>query len=185
MSKLLLVALVLLPLAGCATPGASALGWIDDEDVTDTEEALEETVEEDDGHGVGHALLLYLPNRIFDVFDIVRARVRIGPGFGVQVRATQVASVVLAAYSTVFVGLHGHRGEPSIPWPVGLEILAGAEVSVVGADADAGMGPNYGPVEIGLGLHAALVGFDVGVEPLEILDLVTGFLFIDLVGDDY
>ena len=47
------------------------------------------------------------------------------------------------------------------------------------------MGPDYGVAEVGVGLHAALLGVDVGVDPLEIVDLVLGFLTIDLRGDDF
>jgi len=177
MRHFVLAVLVLLPVIGCASPPAGGPPRTFDDE---TEEA-----EVDDGHGVGHALLLYLPNRIFDVFDIVRARVRIGPGFGVSLRATELADVHLAAYTSVWVGIHGPRNEPEIPWPAGLESLATAEVSVAEASADAGFGPDYGPVEIGLGFQAAIIGVDVGVEPFEILDLVTGFVFVDPVGDDY
>ncbi len=44
---------------------------------------------------------------------------------------------------------------------------------------------DYGATEFGVSVQALIVGFDVGVDPLEILDLVTGFVFIDLTGDDF
>jgi hypothetical protein len=38
---------------------------------------------------------------------------------------------------------------------------------------------------VGTGFQAAIVGVDVGVDAVEILDLVLGFFFIDLTGDDF
>ncbi|MCX7766223.1 MAG: hypothetical protein N2246_05895, partial [Candidatus Sumerlaeia bacterium] len=42
--------------------------------------AEKETAEKE--HTLAHKLLLYIPNRIFDGVDFVRARLRIGPGIG-------------------------------------------------------------------------------------------------------
>jgi hypothetical protein len=61
---------------------------------------------------------------VFDVLDLVRLRVRVGPGISAGVRVTEIADVTIGAHATVFVGLHGPRGEPQIPWPIGLETLA-------------------------------------------------------------
>ncbi len=194
---LLLVLAALLPasVACRATgpaPGHAGLpvfaesGWnrlaLDDDEEAPVEE-IDEVEEADEGHGVLHHVLLYIPNRIFDVFDVVRARVRLGPGIQVGVRATDAIDVNLGTYAAVWVGLHGPRLEPAIPWPVGLETFTGAEISVAEASIEGGV--QYGPVEFGAGFQALLVGVDIGVEPLELLDLVTGFVFIDLVGDDY
>ena len=157
----------------------------DDEQEAMDEEEVDADVEADDGDSVGWHILMYIPNRIFDVFDIVRARVRLGPGIAISVRATDAVDLNLGTYAAIWVGLHGHRGEPSIPWPVGLETFTGAELSLAKGAIEGDAGPNYGPVEFGAGVQILLVGVDVGVEPLEILDLVAGFFFIDLVGDDY
>ena len=40
-------------------------------------------------------------------------------------------------------------------------------------------------VETGTGIYAGIIGLDVGADPVEALDLVLGFLFIDLTGDDF
>ena len=90
---------------------------------------------------------------------------------------------VLHRCDAVWIGLHGPRGEPSIPWPVGLETFTGLEVSF--AEGAIEQGVNYGVTEFGAGAQVLLVGFDVGIDPLEILDLVAGLIFIDLTGDDY
>lgn len=139
----------------------------------------------DGGHGIGHTLLFYIPNRVFDVFDIVRARVRVGPGIAVGVRATDVADVFLGSYASVWAGIPGPRGEAGIPWPFGVETKSGLEASVADATVEGGVGPGYGPLEFGLGLQALIVGVDVGVDPLELLDLPLGLLTIDIGDDDY
>src|SRR5262245_39031928 len=41
-------------------------------------------------YSFGHKLLWYIPNRISDVLDIVRARVRVGPGLEVGARVTEL-----------------------------------------------------------------------------------------------
>ncbi len=136
--------------------------------------------------GLGHRLLFWLPNRVFDVLDLVRLRVRAGPGFTVGVRATELADVMLGSHATVFVGLRGPRSSPRIPWPVGLETYAGLEVSVADAGTeDDEHGPQYGPLEIGAGVQLVIVGVDVGVEPFDALDLVLGILTLDPKGDDF
>jgi hypothetical protein len=136
--------------------------------------------------GLGHRLLFWLPNRVFDVLDLVRLRVRAGPGFTFGIRATELADLTMGSHATVFVGLRGPRNEPRIPWPVGLETYAGMELSVadVGTEED-GHGPQYGPLEIGLGTQLVIVGFDIGIEPYDALDLVLGILTLDPKGDDF
>lgn len=133
--------------------------------------------------GFGHKLLLYLPNRVCDVFDLVRARVRVGPGFAIGARVTRYVEISANAYASGFIGLHGPRIEPRIPWPIGLEGRAG--VALIGDISTETGAPTYGYGEIGLGFHVALLGLDVGADPVEALDLVLGFFFIDLTGDDF
>jgi len=133
----------------------------------------------------GNPILMYLPNRLFDIFDLVRLRVRAGPGFALSARATEVLDATMGGYTSIFVGLRGPRGEPRIPWPAGIEKFAGVEVSVAGGSDEARFDPHYGAFEVGAGVHLVLLGVDVGVEPMEALDLVLGFLFIDIAKDDY
>jgi hypothetical protein len=162
-----------------------------EEAATSSEEAAPsaspaEPEEDDGGHGIGHRLLLYVPNRIFDVFDLVRARIRVGPGLAVGMRATELADVNLGAYTTLYAGLPGPRGKPRIPLPVWLEMYAGAEVSVLDASTEGGrFSPDYGPTEVGLGFQAGLVGLDLGIEPWDFVDLVLGLVLLDPNGDDF
>lgn len=145
---------------------------------------VDATAEQEQPERTKHPLLFYLPNRIFDVLDLARARVRIGPGIGLSARATRPVSVAAGFYATLFVGLPGPRGDAQIPWPLGVENYAGLDVSVLGFSTE-GFGPDYGAGEVGAGVQAALVGVDVGLDPLEVLDLVLGFIFIDFQDDDF
>jgi hypothetical protein len=140
--------------------------------------------EEKTEHGFGHKLLFYLPNRVLDVFDFVRLRLRVGPGFAVGARVTKPISFFLGGYSSVFVGLPGPRLEPTVKLPIGIENYAGIGVSVAEAATEGNFGPNYSSTEIEAGFQLLIIGIDIGVDPVEVLDLATGFLFIDLRDDD-
>jgi hypothetical protein len=145
-----------------------------------------ETFAPTDQHTFGHRLLLWIPNRVFDVFDIVRLRVRAGPGFSASVRATELADVALGGHATLFAGLPGPRNSPQIPLPVGFENYAGLEVSVVDVGSeDDRHGPQYGPLEVGVGAQILLLGLDIGVDPFDALDLLAGIVFLDPKGDDF
>jgi hypothetical protein len=132
--------------------------------------------------GVIKTIVCYVPNRVFDLLDIFRVRVRVGPGISAGVRATRPLSAFVGLHSSVFIGLPGPRGKKRIPLPVGLDLRAGAQVSV--ADASSGT-PYYDPLEVGFEVQPLLVGVNVGVGGFEILDFFTGLVFIDLVGDDF
>lgn len=138
----------------------------------------------DEDHSIGHKIFLYIPNRIFDLFDVFRVRARVGPGLAVGARVTKVTDVFLGSYASVYAGLPGPRMKPSIPMPVGLESHNGASVSVVDATVDGGVGPNYSPSEIGLGLHLGIIGIDVGFDAYEIIDFATGLVGQDIRSDD-
>lgn len=137
-----------------------------------------------ESHGILHKVILYIPNRVLDVLDVVRCRVRVGPGFAVDARATKVVSAFAGSYASVYAGLPGPRNRPMPKLPVGLESRSGLQASVVDGTQSGGIDPDYGPAEIGVGVHALVVGLDVGIEPLEIVDLLAGLFFIDLTNDD-
>lgn len=146
--------------------------------------AADEQAEAAESHGVLHKVVMYVPNRILDVFDIVRLRVRVGPGIAADVRATEVVSAFAGSYTSVYVGLPGPRNRPLPKLPFGLESRSGLQASLVDATTTGGIGPDYGPAEIGAGAQLLFAGFDVGVDPLEMIDLVAGFFFINLTNDD-
>jgi hypothetical protein len=140
---------------------------------------------EERDHSLGHKALLYFPNRIFDVIDFVRVRVRVGPGFAVGARVTKLTDVFFGSYVSAYAGLPGPRQCPMVPLPVGLESRSGVAVSVVDATASiCATDPCYSLTESGAGFHIIIVGLELGVDPLEILDLLAGFAMFDPVGDD-
>jgi hypothetical protein len=144
----------------------------------DTAEAAEE-------EGLARQIALYLPNRVFDVLDLVRARVRIGSGLAVSGRATHPASVFVGSYSSIYVGLAGPRGRPEVPWPFGVDSQTGIQISVADRTMDTDYTPRYSSTEIGAGFQLFFLGVDVGLDPYELLDLLTGFFLIELREDDY
>jgi len=131
-------------------------------------------------------VVLYIPNRIFDLLDIVRLRVRVGPGWSAGVRATEFADVFVGRHATVYAGLRGSRGRGwGIPWPFGIENRGGVEVSVVDLASQGPFAPVVDPLEIGLEVQAGFVGIYPALEVYELLDFITGFLFLDIRGDDF
>ena len=140
--------------------------------------------EDAESHGVVHTVLLYLPNRVLDLLDVVRLRVRVGPGLAVNARATELAAVFAGSYASVYAGLPGPRNRPLPKLPAGVETRTGVQASVADASVSGGFGPDYGPAEFGLGTQLFIIGFDAGVDPWELLDFVTGFVCVDLRHDD-
>lgn len=140
----------------------------------------------DDGGAVDvvHKIVLYIPNRVFDLVDIVRVRARVGPGVAAGARVTEAADLYLGSYASVFAGLPGPRMGREIPIPAGLETKSGVEASVADATVEGTFGPGYSPTEVGLSLHPILVGADVGIDPVEILDFIVGIVNLDLRKDD-
>jgi hypothetical protein len=135
-------------------------------------------------HSPIHKIAMFIPNVILDLCDVVRLRVRVGPGIAADVRATELASAFVGSYGSVYAGLPGPRNKRRPKLPIGLESRSGIQVSVADATAEGIIGPDYGPTEIGVGVHLLIVGLDVGLEPFELLDFVTGLVFIDLRDDD-
>lgn len=175
---------------GCAsvpadlTPSAPgpATAWQDADE--DADAGSDDDGEADsDGGGFVRGVLLYIPNRVFDVLDIVRARLRVGPGLALSLRATDLADLYVGGYTSIWAGIPGPRAEPSINWPFGIEGRAGLELGPADIAAEAG-DPDYGPFEFGLGVQLLIIGADIGIEPFEILDFALGLLTFDPSGDD-
>ena len=128
-------------------------------------------------------LFLYAPNRVLDLLDIARARIRVGPGFSAGIRATRIVQANIGSYATLYAGLPGPRNEDSFKLPVGLELYTGGAISMASVETET-LGPDYSPSEIGLGMQLAILGFDIGIDPVEIIDFITGFVFVDISNDD-
>ena len=103
------------------------------------------------------------------------------------VPADDVAHVFVGGHSTVYLGLPGPRGRPLIPWPAGLEENHGASITALKGDPPEpeANAPYYGPGEFGGEFQAGIIGASVGVELMEVVDLIAGIFFVDLKGDDF
>lgn len=129
---------------------------------------------------VGHTILMYVPNRVLDLFDMVRVGVNVGPGIGGQAKATDPIQATFIQRMSVGVGLESLRHLP---------VYASAESAVglgpLGGDANLGLGWYQSPTDIRLEAHALVVGAHVAIDPVEIADFLLGFFTVDLRKDDY
>jgi hypothetical protein len=159
------------------------------EETSQTEQAKPaEPQDEYEGPGAVSVLwttLMYLPNRVFDVLDIVRLRLRVGPGFAAGFRVTKPLSLYAGAYMSVYAGLPGPRQRTKIPWPVGLESHSGIGASLLDFAPDGRGGPQYSPTEVEIGGQLLILGIDVGVDAYEVFDLLAGLILFDPRNDDF
>jgi hypothetical protein len=169
---------LLLPiLTACATSGAPSVGDPADQPAASSESSIGAPT-------ILYTIFMYLPNRVFDLFDLIRLRARVGPGFAVSARATKPVSATIGSYFSVWAGLPGPRQAPLPPIPAGVEAFRGAQAGLAEVGATGGDAPNYSPAEVGAGVHLLLIGLDLGVDPWELLDFAAGILVLDPVGDD-
>jgi len=190
---LLIIGLTLQTTFACAESAVSESDLLEQQSPASTEvdkktEAAAKNDKRDD-RSIFVNLLLYLPNRIFDVMDIVKAKVRAGPGVSVGAQVTEPVSIFLGAHTDIYVGLPGPRLERIVPIPVGAEAVAGASLSVldwtVNSDTTRDKGSKRkSQTEISAEVQLILVGLEIGIDPVEILDAFTGLIFIDIRDDD-
>jgi hypothetical protein len=128
--------------------------------------------------------LAYLPNRVFDLCDVVRLRARVGDGWAAGARVTKWGNVFAGSYDALWVGLPGPRGRAALPLPIGYESHAGVDVGPIGMSSRS-QAPDYGVGEIGAGVQAYLVGAEAGVDVYELADFFAGFALIDFARDDF
>ena len=132
---------------------------------------------------VAWKVLAYLPNRVFDLTDIVRVQVRAGPGWAVSARATRWMPLFIGGYQATWLGLPGPRGRASVPIPFGIASQTG--FSFGPAQSSDSQMPNYGAGEFGAGGQLYMLGFDVGFDVVELADFFAGFACVDLSHDDF
>jgi len=129
------------------------------------------------------AVLVYLPNRVFDLTDIVRLQVRAGPGWALGARATRAFPVFIGDYKATWIGLPGPRGRATVPLPAGLAAQSG--FSFGPALASGSQAPSYGMGEFGAGAHLYVLGFEAGFDVVELADFFAGFACVDFAHDDF
>lgn len=132
----------------------------------------------------GHQVLWYLPNRVLDLLDIFRLRLRAGPGLSAHVRATDYANVFIGQHHAAFLGLPGPRMEPDVRWPAGLEYEKGLMLMGVDATDDLPHEARYAPTECNAGLQILIIGLEAGFDPVELGDFLAGWVMIDVREDD-
>lgn len=133
---------------------------------------------------IADRLLWYVPNRLLDLTDMVRVRLRVGPGWGVSARATDHFHFFGGSYRSAYVGLPGPRYPYRTRVPYGWEAQKGLIWFGVDATGSSAHPPLYSPTEIDLGVHLLLVGAEVGCDFVEIADFLGGLIFLDHSGDD-
>jgi hypothetical protein len=145
----------------------------------------EETREaQSDPGGTAWTVFAYLPNRLFDLCDVVRLHARVGTGFAAGARVTRYLPAFVGDYGALWLGLPGPRGRAKLPLPVGIESQSGFEAGPAAAGSRA-QAPVYGVGEIGVGGMLYVVGAEVGVDPYELADFLAGFALVDFARDDY
>ncbi len=134
--------------------------------------------------GAGHVLLWYLPNRVLDLLDCVRLRLRAGPGLALEARATCYAANFAGTYDAWYAGLPGPRGAPGWPRLAGRESLRGLIVMGVDATDDSPHPPRVSDTELTVSAQCLAAGAAVGFDPRELGDFLAGWLTLDFRGDD-
>jgi hypothetical protein len=128
--------------------------------------------------------LAYLPNRVFDLCDVVRLRARFGEGFAAGARVTKWGNVFVGSYDALWIGLPGPRGRSALPFPIGYEGKAGVGVGPIDLASNS-QAPYYGAGEIGAGAQVYMIGAEAGFDVYELVDFFAGFALVDFARDDF
>jgi hypothetical protein len=127
----------------------------------------------------------YVPNRVFDALDLVRLRVRAGPGSGVTLRAGDRLELLRGAYRTVFAGLPGPRRSRWPRLPVGLDVRYPRDPEAPPPEPVGWGDPGYGRGECAAGFQLGALGLELGVDVLQVLDFGLGLIGLDPSDDDW
>lgn len=142
----------------------------------------------------------YLKDRVNDLADLVRISGGVGPGFDFDLCASRYLQLGIGYYDTARLGIVGRE--------IGIWKEESFDFNVIGPffgetnrrnlwsnvedypqSHERLMASVYDEDRTWLGLsgriHALLAGVELGVEPVELADLVLGIFTIDLLKDDY
>ena len=170
-----------LALAGCASVRAESQETLPAKDAPASSETKpkEEARPAKESRGPLAILLLYIPNRVIDVFDLVRFGVDVGPGIGLDGQATSALQARAITQTSVGAGFQSFR---HLPIQTGLQSALG--VGPVSADAQVG-GWYRSDTDLRVGAHAVIVGAHAAISTGSIADFALGFLFVDIRDDDF
>ncbi|MFQ5514036.1 MAG: hypothetical protein ACE5FG_06310 [Myxococcota bacterium] len=147
---------------------------------------------------------LWLPDRIFDLLDIVTVGAHFGVGAFSDAHLTRAFQVAGGLRSTGGVGLHDHRSlgmksqaEAGLTFvAVGSYTYAGSLVGTTGtrsvSDTAYGLHQPFSPLyqelrdywAVGGSGTAGIVGFEADFHPLQLADFFAGLVGVDLLNDD-
>ena len=149
-------------------------------------------------------LVLYLPNRLFDVMDLITLEVGFCFGLGVKGQVTDFAAVGFqASGGEATIGCNGRHLAAAVGFeeyihllPVGASILGETRASTSGSygimSGQAGVklpaDQRYRRVRdfwaVGVQTEAAVVAARTEIHPIELYDLFAGFVLFDPLRDD-
>lgn len=125
-------------------------------------------------------IFYYLSSRVLDLFDIARVGVSSGPGIGIDLTFTQYCNLAAMMKKSVGLGFQTFRHLP-VEWgPVD-----SVNMGYLKIEDEPEEGPWYrSPGDIRLEIHFIQIGAHAAVEVIEIVDLLLGFVCIDISDDD-
>jgi hypothetical protein len=150
-------------------------------------------------------LVMYVPDRVFDLLDLVTLDVHFGPGVFADVHVTRRIQAALGLRATMGLGAHDQRS-------IGLKNQSEAGVSVLtfgtqsvagttvctsgvhtGAESMVGLHSPRNSIyqdfrdfwAIGVAVTAGLAGAELDLHPVQLFDFIGGVLFLDFSRDDF
>lgn len=158
----------------------------------------------DGGSSIVWGILLYLPNRVFDVLDLLNVEVGVSAGAGININMTEYGALgAQVSAGEVLIGLDRRHlstrasiREAIEIFPFELGTMGEVHASTGGARAiayaKAGIKSPLDDVYqksrdfwgVGAEVQLAPIALKVGIHPVEIADLLAGFFFIDILRDD-
>jgi hypothetical protein len=148
--------------------------------------------------------LLWLPDRMLDLLDIVTVGVHLGPGAFADVHVTRALQTAGGMHTTGGVGLHdfrslGMKSQAEVGLAavfVGTHAYGGSLLGTSGSHAATAesiglhrpMAPLYQELRdywaVGASLTAGILGFEADLHPLQVADFLAGFAGVDFLNDD-
>jgi hypothetical protein len=149
-------------------------------------------------------LLMYVPDRVFDLLDLVTLDVHFGPGVFADVHVTRRIQAAAGLRATLGVGVHeqrsiGLRNQSEAGVSVltfGTQTVAGTNIGTsgvqTGAESMAGLHSPSNSIyqdfrdfwAIGASVTAGLAGVELDLHPVQLFDFIGGIFFLDFSRDD-
>jgi hypothetical protein len=150
-------------------------------------------------------LLLWAPDRLLDLLDLVTVDVHLGLGALVDVHATRAVQVAAGLRAKGGIGLHDQRslglandsGAGFAVLAMGTQTFSGSSTGVpagviTGSESIAGMHRPSSPLyrdyrdywALGASTTAGIAGAEIDLHPVQLFDLIGGIFFLDFAHDD-